>query len=266
MMRIAIFSDIHGNPIALDTVLNDIRVRGNVDGFFILGDLAAIGYDPIGALERVAALPNARIIRGNTDRYILTGERPAPSLENAQVDSRLVRKLVEVVSGFSWTQGAIATNGWHKWLDVLPLEMRATLPDGTRMLAVHASPGLDDGTGVHPGVSDTELQKLITDCAADLVLVGHTHWATDRRVGNVRVVNPGSVSNQFLPDAGASYALLDADLSGYHLEFYRVEYDRARVIAETRRVNHPAGDYIVRYMRGEIRPEWMENKIREIES
>lgn len=256
-MRIALLSDIHGNPIALDAVLRDIQTQGRADAFWVLGDLAAIGYDPIGVLERVAALLNVHVIRGNTDRFIVTGERPAPSLEKAQAEPRHLPTLVQVASSFSWTQGAVATNGWIAWLDALPLEHRVTLPDGTRLLAIHASPGLDDGIGVHPGVSDAELESLVKESAADLVLVGHTHWAADRRAGDVRVVNPGSVSNPFPPDLRASYALLDIDANGYRIEHRRVEYDRERVIAETQRVRHPAGEYIARYMRGENKPYWM---------
>ena len=30
-MRLAIFSDIHGNPLALDAVLTDIQSQGEVD-------------------------------------------------------------------------------------------------------------------------------------------------------------------------------------------------------------------------------------------
>ncbi len=53
-MRMALLSDIHGNSIALDAVLGDIQSQGGVDAYLILGDLAAIGHGPIGALERIA--------------------------------------------------------------------------------------------------------------------------------------------------------------------------------------------------------------------
>ena len=44
----------------------------------------------------------------------------------------------------------------------LPPEIRAVLPDGTRVLGVHASPGCDDGLGLHPGVSrETVAQDLL---------------------------------------------------------------------------------------------------------
>jgi hypothetical protein len=77
-MRIALLSDIHGNPIALDAVLDDVQDQGGVDAHWELGDLAAIGYDPVGVLERLVALPNVQFARGNTDRYLVTGERPPP--------------------------------------------------------------------------------------------------------------------------------------------------------------------------------------------
>ena len=83
-MRLAILSDIHGNAIALKAVLADIERLGGVDALWILGDLVAIGPDPIGVLECIAALPQVYCTRGNTDRYVVTGERPSPSPAESQ--------------------------------------------------------------------------------------------------------------------------------------------------------------------------------------
>jgi len=255
-MRIAILSDIHGNTIALDAVLDDIRRQGGADAFWILGDLAAIGPDPVGVLQRVSALPEARFVRGNCDRYLVTSERPAPTLEDAQRDPALLKPLVDVARSFAWTQGAVATAGWLPWLEALPLDFRTVLPDGTRVLAVHAAPGLDDGWGIHPALSQAELAAHLSGCDADLVLLGHTHWALDMTVDGVRLVNPGSVSNPFPPDLRAGYTLLHADSSGWRLEPRRADYDHEAVIAELERVQHPARRFIARWLRGEMRPRW----------
>ena len=75
-MRIALLSDIHGNSIALDAVLTDIEQRGGVDEHWVLGDIVALGPDPVGVLERLTVLPADVFVRGNTDRYVVTGERP----------------------------------------------------------------------------------------------------------------------------------------------------------------------------------------------
>lgn len=61
-MRVAIFSDIHGNIIGLDAVLKDIANSGSFDEYWILGDLVALGPCPVEVLERISTLPNTRII------------------------------------------------------------------------------------------------------------------------------------------------------------------------------------------------------------
>ena len=147
-MKIVLLSDIHGNSIALDAVLADVAAQGGVDAYWILGDLAALGHDPVGAMERLARLPNARFVRGNTDRYLFAGDRPAPSLAEVQADPTRLPVLVEVEGTMAWTQGALTAGGWVEWLAQLPLEIEESLPDGTRVLGVHASPGRDDGMGL----------------------------------------------------------------------------------------------------------------------
>jgi putative phosphoesterase len=255
-VRLALLSDIHGNPIALNAVLDDLAACGGADGFLILGDLVAIGHDPLAVLERLLQLPNARFIQGNTERYVVTGQRPYPSVEAAVRDTRLIGRLVEVAHSFAWTQGVITGGSWLEWLAALPLEQSFTLADGTRLLAVHVAPGQDDGLGIHPRLSDDELSDLVAEAGADLVCVGHTHWPVDRTVRGVRVVNAGSVSNPSALDLRASYALVESTPSGYQVEHRRVVYDVETVITAVEQSRHPAGAYIISHFRGERRPWW----------
>src|SRR5687768_3792500 len=81
-MRLAVLSDIHGNLTALESVLEDLHAAGGADQVWVLGDLAAFGSRPVECIQRVQGLSetfgkdNVRVIRGNTDRYLVTGERP----------------------------------------------------------------------------------------------------------------------------------------------------------------------------------------------
>jgi predicted phosphodiesterase len=199
-VRVALISDIHGNTIALDAVLADIAAIGGVDEHWVLGDIVALGPDPIGVLERIHALPAMTALRGNTDRYVVTGERPPPSIADAIADADLVPIVAEVAGSFAWTAGRLAGSRWTESLADLPTEFRRTLPDGTRVLAVHASPIADDGLGIGGRATGTELAELLAGCNADIVFGGHTHRPFDRRVGDVRAVNLGSVSNPIAPD------------------------------------------------------------------
>lgn len=249
-MRLALLSDIHGNPLALDAVLGDIQNQGGVDAYWVLGDFSALGYDPVTPLEKITALPHIRFTRGNTDRYVVTEDLPLPP-ERALQDPALLPEVIEATRSFAWTRGYLSATGWLNWLTKLPLEVRLTLPDGTHLLGVHASPGRDDGPGLQPRHSDDRLAQRLTGCEADLVVVGHTHIPLDRHVGSIHVINLGSVSNPITPGLQATYALLEADTHGYRIQLRRVDYDREAVIKAIEHSGHPTPSFLAGYMRGE---------------
>jgi predicted phosphodiesterase len=255
-IRIAVLADIHANTVALDAVLKDIQANGGVNEYWLLGDYAALGPDPKETLEQLSELPEARFIRGNTDRYLISDEIPGPSIADLRKDITHLPRYVRLVKSFAWTQGALAASSWIEWLEGLPLEMRTQLPDGTRILAVHAAPGADDGNGINPATDEADLRIIMTDVQADLVLVGHTHVPFDRSIDEVRVINPGSVSNPLPPDLRACYALLIADHDGYQIYFQRVDYDRRLVIEAMRQRRYPSQNYVSRLLLGQIKPKW----------
>ncbi len=70
--RIAIFSDIHGDCVALDAVLADIASAG-VNQTVCLGDAIQGGPQPAETVERLRAL-GCPVVMGNADHWLLTGE------------------------------------------------------------------------------------------------------------------------------------------------------------------------------------------------
>jgi predicted phosphodiesterase len=247
-MRIALLSDIHGNEIALNAVLADIASQGGADSYWVLGDLVALGPEPVRTLDILSTLPNVRFTRGNTDRYVCMGHRPSPSIEEAKSNPKLLEALVEVANTFAWTQGMITASGWFEWLQGLPLEMRTTLPDGTRLLGVHASPGCDDGFGIGPDTDEVEVTRLLAGCNADLICVGHTHRPWESRSKEIHLVNLGAVSLSLVEDKYASYVLLNACCKTYTIEHRRVPYDRGAVIDQLKRINHPGRAYLIKHL------------------
>jgi predicted phosphodiesterase len=243
-VRLALASDIHGNTVALDAVLAEVERRGGADHYWFLGDLVALGHDPLGVLERISSLPDAAFVRGNTDRYVVTGERPLPWIDDAVANPQLVAQIAEVAGSFAWTEGCLHVGGWTAWLAELPAEVRMTLPDGTRLLGVHASPGIDDGPGINERDSDDELAARLAGCGADVVFAGHTHWPVDRHVNGTRAVNLGSVSNPFQHDLRASFVIVEADPGAHTIEHVRVDYDHEAVIAALEAQLHPARAWI----------------------
>ena len=239
-MKIALLADPHGNSIALDAVLADIEQAGGVDGYWVLGDLCALGPDPVGVVERLQALPNAQFVRGNTDSWVTRGY----NFFEGEISAESIPNRSAMTNTISWTRGMLTAAGHFDWLAALPLEYRTTLPDGTRVLCVHASPGTDDGMGFHPAHDSAEMLQRTASANADLLCVGHTHWPMSLRIGDVHVVNASPVNLQASPDFRAKYAILEADQSGYTVTFRYVPYDRDAVIAQLKAVHHPAEGYI----------------------
>jgi len=254
-MRVAILSDVHGNAIALDAVLADIAATGGVDAHWFVGDAAAVGFDPVGCARRIQALPDLTAVHGNTDRLTISDDPDADAafVKLVAEDPEAASRTFLIVRGFDWTRGAITSAGQFDWFAGLPLEARLDLPDGTRVLLVHAAPGTDEGAGITTGQTDEELKSLLKVFAADLVFVGHTHKPLDRAVDGVRVFNLGSVSNPATEDLRAMWTLLKADESGYQLERRFVEYDIPAVLERLDDVHHPAGAYIRSFFDGSKR-------------
>jgi predicted phosphodiesterase len=248
-VRAAVFSDIHGNVAALDAVIGAALAEG-VQEYWCLGDLVAHGPRPVEVVARLRDLANLRCVRGNTDRYVLTGDlrgiippidRPG-SAEDWQ-------DLAAARESFAWTRGCLVAGGQVEWLAGLPLQQRVNLPDGSRALLVHSSPGRDDGPGLTPEQSDDALvQAGFTNGEADLVLVGHTHVRCERDLDGCHLVNPGPVSLPRRPDDLARWAVLDATNAGHTIEHRTVRYDLAEVVDDLSRQWHPASRWLARKM------------------
>ncbi len=258
-MRVAIFSDVHGNAIALDAVLADIATAGGVDAHWVVGDVTDMGADPAGCIARLQALPNLFIVHGNGDRAVVQSDAPALAVRLPGLSPDDIPRELMYLEEAAWTRGAISAAGQFDWLAALPLEVRTVLPDGTRVLLVHASPGTDDGIGFRAGQSDAEVHRLLKASGtadrpgesaesmgavgladADLVFVGHTHTPLDRTVDGLRLVNPGSVSNPVTEDPRAMWVLLDADEGGYRMERRFADYDRDAYLRQVTSLRHPA--------------------------
>ena len=175
-----IFSDIHGNSIAADAVLADIQTQGGVDEYWVLGDLVAIGHDPIGVMERLAKLPNAHFVRGNTDRYVISDQIYQEWIERAKKDLNQLPRTIEEIRSINWTRGAISVAGLVRLVGGVAVRSALRVAGRHARVVRSCLPGTDEGRGMNPQMTDDELWELFKECEADLVFVGHTHQAQDR--------------------------------------------------------------------------------------
>ena len=263
-MRLGVVSDVHGNDVALRAVLAD-AAGCQIDRWWVLGDLVLSGPRPAEVLELLRSLPGVELLRGNTDRYVLTGEQPAPHATAADAAGRvdLVERYGLMAAGIGWTRGVLTQAGLLGVLSDLPGQLRLTLPDGTRVLGVHASPAADAGRGISPDISDDELGPLLAGCGADVVIGGHTHRAADRRVNGIRALNPGSTGIPLHPGK-AGWLLLESPDDPAHsddhvrVELRTVAFDVDAVVRDLRARLHPNEDFLTAILTGS-RPQRRES-------
>jgi predicted phosphodiesterase len=247
-MRLAVLSDVHGNLMALEAVLADIEAQadsglGEPDAYLILGDLAAFCPWPSETLARLRELPEALFLQGNTDRYLVTGQRPeSPFVRSPEDWAAMPAELAERDANFRWTVERLSYDDFQ-FLRDLPTRFDLDVPDYGRVVAVHAN-AQDDETFLAPDASDDEMIEYFSDLDARLVLYGHTHKPMDRMVGGMRIVNDGSVGLPLDGDPRPAYALLDFGDGECEATLRRVTYDCESVLAGLERFGHPAKGWV----------------------
>jgi predicted phosphodiesterase len=250
-MRLGVIADIHGNDVALRAVLEDAD-QLHVDRWWALGDLVLFGPRPAEALELLQGLPYISMLRGNGDRYVLTGEQPAPhsTAADAAASIGLVERHAAMAAGIGWTRGVLDQAGLINDLAALPTQLRLESPSGATVLGVHASPRADDGQGIEPNVADEVLRALLAGCDAEVVIGGHTHLATDRLVDGIRALNPGSTG---LPDpcGAASWLLFEDDGDALAVAHRSTPFDVDEVVSDLARRRHPNAEFVTAILTGQ---------------
>lgn len=71
-MKFAIITDVHGNFDALQTVLDDIDNREDIDKIYNLGDNIGIGHETNKVLDTIFDRDDMEIIAGNHDEAVMS--------------------------------------------------------------------------------------------------------------------------------------------------------------------------------------------------
>ena len=225
-MRIAILSDIHGNLLALDAVMQDVEKMAP-DEVWCGGDLGWLGP---WASECIARVRDAgwHTVKGNTDVWI-TGDPQT-------IEDPAKRKNFEDIAA----SHAISPDD-ARWLLNLPLGHSGP----GSMLLVHGTPR-SPFEGAEPTASSAHFAAY--EGSAGLIVFGHVHKAFTRRLADQTIVcNTGAVG---LPMDGpfASYLLVDQHGADWTLTHRRVEFDRRGALAQSKHQGGPESESFIAFL------------------
>ena len=256
-MDFAVISDIHGNLVALEAVLADLQNVGEPNLIWCLGDLAANGPRPSECIQRVFGLieqygeEKVKIIGGNTDRYLVTGERfKLAIVDSPEKFDETRRGIIGREQVYHWNMQQLAFEDYERLSKILHRELRHHVPGYGTVIGFHAIPGDDEPTNLRPDSSDEEALDAMLDRQGVLAFTGHTHHAMDRWIGHWRVVNPGSVGLSASNPGVAEWAwvrIVDGEAT---VDLRQVPFDHDAIAADLEESGYPNPENFLEMIRG----------------
>jgi putative phosphoesterase len=174
-----------------------------------LGDIVGYGPQPNEVIEQLQQLHPAKVLLGNHDHAVITG--------NVEDFSPHAAEAVE------WTRREISQTSRNYLTQLTPsakLERH-----GITLAMFHGSPRDPLSEYVYPGLPMSLYRSIMKMADAKVVLLGHTHIPMEYKMEDRMVANPGSVGQPRDGDHRASFAILTISEREVKFELQRVEYD-----------------------------------------
>jgi putative phosphoesterase len=190
-MRIAILSDIHGNLIALNKVLNFIH-KNKINTIIILGDIITdFPENTNRILDRIKKYTNY-IIKGNREEYIIN------------IDQKLnnYKQLLPISETYK-----IITEENYNFIKSLPEQIVIQYSNIFSLRCVHGSP--NSITEILYENDDAKNKKILKNIDQDILLCGHNHKQWIYEYNNKYIISVGSVGINFNGNQSAQFVVLD---------------------------------------------------------
>lgn len=231
-MKVAIFSDVHGNLTALEAVLADIK-RQEPDLIFFAGDLCVFGARPKACLDLMRD-ENIPGVYGNTDGWI--SNKPPLSDDLTPEQEKRIRNLRTIID---WTAAEL-TDMDRAYLFEFPFHRRVSPTTNPKddLFIVHANPR-DVDAPIFPNEAvqqkiyneikqpddSPDLRHLLSDLDTGVLAFGHIHIPNIRQYGSITLANISSVSLPLDGDGRAKYGLLTWNGEKWDISHQYVTYD-----------------------------------------
>ena len=245
MNTIALFSDVHGNLPALETVLADIRNR-NINQLYCLGDLIdfAPWHNEVIRTIRDLGIP---CLMGNHDERIAFNLAITPLLKHNPTEAAARNAAIE------YSKQSIAPD-CKEYLSQLPEQLRLTISQSGKeidILLVHGSIR-SNNEYIYEEHDIDDIRKMLDDSQADMVVMGHTHKSYIRTIPATAdskggmAINCGSVGRSREGQPLASYLILEIDEEGIRSEIIQIPYPVTAVIEAIRK--SPIPDFYAKFL------------------
>lgn len=223
-MRIAIFSDIHGNREALKSIINDIKKEG-IQEIICLGDTIGLGPNSGDCLD-ILIDNNVKMVLGNHDLYYLKGTIIDDEMGESEIEHH------------HWVDKQI-TDRHKKYLENCGMTIEREY-NGRKVLFEHFL--IDySSNDLYPFydlkiIKDGRINDIAKSSDYDLIFIGHEH--RDFVVDKIYDVGSSGCSK----DDNTKYTIFDTDT--FSIETKNLKYDRDSFVKELLKEDYPDREFI----------------------
>ncbi|NWJ44877.1 MAG: metallophosphoesterase family protein [Chloroflexi bacterium] len=223
-LKIAIFSDIHANAVALEAVLEDLQKQSDIDYLVAAGDIITDGTLPRETWKMLQEM-KCRYVRGNHEDFMIGNF----GVSRARLSDEVYQSICHVNT---WTAAQLDFD-IRAIISEMPMHLRFSPAPGHDLVVVHSN--FDDCHRFvpQPYLSDEELQDKRGEAGAEVFVFGHYHENFRFERAGVTYANVASVSAPVDRKPLAAYSLFSWRRNHWEIEQHRVPYDVQRYIQMT---------------------------------
>ena len=236
-MKIAVFSDLHGNYQATKAILDDIN-KNSFDEIICSGDIIGIGPKPKETLELILN-SNIDIVLGNHDLYYTKG---------IEIDDDITEE--NEIKHHNWVHDCIKDIPKEKLNYPLSKEIDI---NGKKILFQHYMLSKDTSINSYPfekisikNMKDIEEYCITMDC--DYMFIGHEHRAFEVYKNNKYIICIGS--SGCVRNNKTFYTIIDTTNNDIVIKKKELDFNREGFINDLKSFKYPDQEFIAKVFLG----------------
>ena len=227
-MKIAIFTDIHGNLPALKSILEDIK-KNNIERIICLGDIVGLGPKSKECLDLIKD-NNIEMVLGNNELNIIYGTQIDKSIEEEEKKhydwirdtlnndditflSNCKYKIEENINGFKFLFEHFLIRNTEEKLPFYSLDI----------------------------LKNNEVTKIIENLDYNYIFIGHEHRNFEIENNNVHLIDMGSSGCRL--DSFTKYMVIDIN-NNVDIDVKNIPFNRDELIKDLTEYDYPFRSFL----------------------